>query len=415
VTQGFGAAIPNGPKKNYRGYKFIRVWITNDDQVQTLLSLEMESLVRLWDYPNTKGHTDMIVSPDAMDELLSRMVKLDVKSEILVNDMQFLIDHEAFANEIAKNESSSRSANGKATPNEYYARYTDIVQWLRQLVALNPTIASTFIVGKTYYGQDIYGIKIGLAGINKPKITIEGCIHSREWLACATTNYVINQLLVDSRTNPAIQALLRTYDWHIIPVQNVDGYDYTFTNDRYHRKTLSPNPGFSCVGADPNRNFDNHFAEAGASTYPCSDTYAGRSPFSESETKAVGDMMRNLRPKVHFSVHAFSQLWLLPWGWTYTLPPNYNEMLRVANLGNAALQAQNGLRFRVGNIANTIYLASGSSVDYAYDNVGILYSSAFEMRPGQGAADGFNPAPSNINPSGREIYAGIIAYVQNVV
>ena len=88
--------------------------------------------------------------------------------------------------------------------------------------------------------------------------------------------------------------------------------------------------------------------------------------------------------------------------------------MRVANIGSQALTAVNGLRFRVGNIANTIYLASGSTVDYAYDNVGILYSSCWEVRPSGGGINGFAPPPSQIDPSGREIYAAMIAYIQNV-
>ena len=86
----------------------------------------------------------------------------------------------------------------------------------------------------------------------------------------------------------------------------------------------------------------------------------------------------------------------------------------MANIGAAALEAVNGRRFKVGNIASTIYLSSGSSADYAYDNAGVPYACGLEVRPAQGAIDGFNPPPSQIEPSGREVYAGLIAYVQNV-
>jgi hypothetical protein len=38
-------------------------------------------------------------------------------------------------------------------------------------------------------------------------------------------------------------------------VLNVDGYSFTWTNNRMWRKTRRPNQGSSCIGTDPNRNF----------------------------------------------------------------------------------------------------------------------------------------------------------------
>lgn len=86
----------------------------------------------------------------------------------------------------------------------------------------------------------------------------------------------------------------------------------------------------------------------------------------------------------------------------------------MATIGSAALEAVNGRYFQVGNIASVIYLSSGSSADYAYDNAGVPYACGLELRPAQGEFDGFNPPPSQIEPSGREVYAGLLAYVQNV-
>lgn len=53
-----------------------------------------------------------------------------------------------------------------------------------------------------------------------------------------------------------VVALVQKYDWVILPVFNVDGYVYTHTNNRMWRKTVSTNSGSSCLGADPNRNWN---------------------------------------------------------------------------------------------------------------------------------------------------------------
>ena len=72
--------------------------------------------------------------------------------------------------------------------------------------------------------------------------------------------------------------------------------------------------------------------------------------------------------------------------------------MRVANIGKTALVSTGGQSWRVGNTYDTIYPASGLSIDYAYDTVGTAYSWAIELRPVSG--DGFASPPSLIQPSG---------------
>lgn len=55
--------------------------------------------------------------------------------------------------------------------------------------------------------------------------------------------------------------------------------------------------------------------------------YIGKYAHSEVETLSIANLMTTLRPKISFSIHAFSQLWLLPYGWTRRLPATYSEMV----------------------------------------------------------------------------------------
>lgn len=81
------------------------------------------------------------------------------------------------------------------------------------------------------------------------------------------------------------------------------------------RKTRKPHPVVKiCKGADPNRNWDFHHAETGASTLPCAETYAGPSPFSEPEVKALAEYIKTVdNLKLYISFHSFSQLLLFPY------------------------------------------------------------------------------------------------------
>lgn len=58
-----------------------------------------------------------------------------------------------------------------------------------------------------------------------PTIFIESTIHAREWITAATTTYFLNELLTSNNTE--IRNLANNYDWVIVPVVNVDGYEYT--------------------------------------------------------------------------------------------------------------------------------------------------------------------------------------------
>ena len=42
--------------------------------------------------------------------------------------------------------------------------------------------------------------------------------------------YMIRQILATRRTNSDVRFMLDKYEWVILPVFNVDGYEYTHTN-----------------------------------------------------------------------------------------------------------------------------------------------------------------------------------------
>ncbi len=67
----------------------------------------------------------------------------------------------------------------------------------------------------------------------------------------------------------------------------------------------------------------------GASPDPCSDTYCGASPESEPETRAVADFLRKHKDSVqmYLSIHAYSQLLLFPYSYTFNKTENYKELV----------------------------------------------------------------------------------------
>ena len=57
-------------------------------------------------------------------------------------------------------------------------------------------------------------------------------------------------------TNDETKYLLSNYNFYFIPIVNPDGYIYTWSNDRFWRKSRNINKNTQCVGTDLNRNFN---------------------------------------------------------------------------------------------------------------------------------------------------------------
>ena len=68
---------------------------------------------------------------------------------------------------------------------------------------------------------------------------------------------------------------------------------------------------------------------------------------------------------------------------------------------NEALYAVHQKRYDVGCIPCLLYIASGSSLDWALGEAGIPYSMGMELRD----LDGFILPPSQIIPTGEEVWA----------
>ena len=93
--------------------------------------------------------------------------------------------------------------------------------------------------------------------------------------------------------------------------------------------------------------------------------------------------------------------------------PTAKSMVRVANAGARALAASHGTRFTVGSVCKTIYMASGSTVDWAYEIAGVKYPFAVELR--DTGRYGFLLPAKYIVPSGQETFEGVLAMAQAVL
>lgn len=170
---------------------------------------------------------------------------------------------------------------------------------------------------------------------------------------------------------------------------NPDGYEYTRNVNRNWRKTRTP-VSATCYGTDPNRNFEFNWlipdesGNLGASTVPCSDTYAGPHPFSENETIAINRYIENHPAQfdVFLSFHSYAHQILFPFGnsrtrvvsnWTNLFigkiltdlffQSNFAQLQSIGEAAADRLFAKHGVRYEVGNSLEVLCKPSKALVE----------------------------------------------------
>jgi murein tripeptide amidase MpaA len=292
------------------------------------------------------------------------------------------------------------------------------------MVQTYPNLATSFTVGESYEQRPLKGLKIsssktavkldGTPVNAKKAVWWDGGIHAREWISPATNIYIAHTFLSNYSHDATITHLIDQFDYYILPVFNVDGYAYTWTNDRLWRKTRSKTSNPQCFGADPNRNWDYQWCEGGATHDPCDEIYCGSKPFSEIETtqvaKFIGDHNDTIVHYINF--HSYSQLWMTPWGYTTQRPQKFKLQDDGSALAVEALRAVSGTRYVHGNIGATIYVASGNTVDWTFGKAGVTFSYAVELR--DTGEYGFLLPENQIIPTGKETLAGELALLKYI-
>ncbi|XP_063874982.1 carboxypeptidase B-like [Scylla paramamosain] len=393
-----GLAALASAATTFHGYRVVSVTPSTSAQVKLVKFLIKRHGLEEWTHTlKPRVSMDLMVPPSSFRAVLKTLYKHHVPVTIKINNVQALIDEQMKQHRVL-------DALPRSFDHTRYHRLNEIYSILDG-VETDSELVTTYVAGTTYEGRDIRVAKVSSGG-SKEVIWIDCGIHAREWVSPATCLYILDQLT--SGSSEATR-LLDSYDFHIMPSANPDGYEYTWTDNRIWRKNRVPYGSLGCHGTDPNRNFDSDFGGPGTSNSPCSDIYHGPSAFSEKESQAIRDSVISHNPKMFFTLHSYSQLWMTPYGYTHNLPANYNEQYRVAGVGVDALTAVHGTRFVYGNIADVIYMAAGGSSDWAYDSAGIQYAFALELR--DTGNYGFLLPPDQILPTGEETFAGIVAAI----
>ncbi|XP_033179297.1 zinc carboxypeptidase-like isoform X1 [Bombus impatiens] len=384
-------------KKRYDGYRLYKVFVSDTTGLELLRNMYDDDGYHLWHPPTINNTAEVMIAPAKIQEFMEKVNTSKLEPELMMDDVQKYID----------DENPRGNVRGGFDWLGYH-RLDSIYSWLDSLVTQYPKIVKPITGGSSYEGRSIRGVKISYKEGN-PGIFLEGGIHAREWISPAVVTYILNELILsdDSR----VRYMAESYDWYIFPVFNPDGYEYTHTVNRLWRKTRRPS-GRGCYGADPNRNWNFHWAEGGTSRNPCSDIYPGDKAFSETETRTMSRYIDSIHDKIfsYVAFHSYSQLLLIPYGHTNKRISNYNDLFQIGNYSINALLKRYGTRYKVGNIVDIIYVASGGSMDWVRGTYNIPVTYTYELR--DTGRYGFILPASQIIPTAKETLDSLVVMFQ---
>jgi hypothetical protein len=266
---------------------------------------------------------------------------------------------------------------------------------------------------RTLEGRTVYGLEI-CTDVNRrdgrPVFYQDGCHHAREWPAAEVPIMWAFDLLENYGKDKRITAIVDNVRSIIVPVVNVDGYNYSrsfppvetgevagATNPlppealaaggkgRYIRKNRRPimsthvSEGLGVVeqrkpaqsdgylGVDPNRNYAYKWGddESGSSAVNYDATFRGTDPFSEAESRNVAHVLKTHHATAMVTHHTSGDLLLWAWGDTRDDAPDNNVL---EGLGRA-MAVYNGYRPQK---SIDLYVTTGTTSDYAYGALGSI-------------------------------------------
>lgn len=398
-----GMAVAQEAEKPYAGHKQVRLPMVTRAVMEAIEPLSPD----VWTHRIVPLRpVDLRLSP----EQYARFLELGLEHRVLVDDLQVAVDAER----------ARIAARSQRDDVEWYEEYRTLDEyWTRwqAIVDTNPDVATLETIGLSLEGRDMPGIVLNGGGrADKPVFVINACQHAREWVSPAATTFMIEQLVSGYGSDARITRLLDELEWVFLPMVNPDGFDYTWTDERFWRKNKRVIDD-RLRGVDLNRNWSYEWGGLGSSSNPGSGTYRGEAPFTEPELLAYLDALDGVRDRVvgHLDVHTFSQFVLSPWGFQLEEPDDIAEMNELGDIFAKGVHDATGAVYEVGTGATVLYLYSGNATDWFYGELDAL-SWTIELRPTPPITlPGFDPPPDQILPAGEELLEGTLRLAEEFI
>ncbi|PPQ93587.1 hypothetical protein CVT25_005467 [Psilocybe cyanescens] len=329
-----------------------------------------------------------------------------------------------------------------------YHPLTELTSFIHELVDTYPNITRLTNLGTSAEGREVLALTIstgpyqgkqsdelkkkndkkktpsGPAG-EKLGFVIVGAQHAREWIATATSVYLAHALVAESSEPHSLSSLLTHFDFHIVPVPNPDGYEFTWESDRFWYKNRQ---GYKWKREAIDRGLQH--TKPREPTNPCSHWYPGTRPFEAPEVNNLANWVATLPNVVGFiDLRSYGQMRAStispgfgetdnisvssPYSYTCKrLPKDAEDQVEAALGASHALQSVHGTHFQTGKLCSMLYAAPGNILDWMYAREGIKYSYVAHLR--DTGTYGFALPEKWIRPTGEET-ASLVEYLAKFI
>ncbi|KTD82204.1 M14 family metallopeptidase [Legionella waltersii] len=257
-----------------------------------------------------------------------------------------------------------------------YMTPTQVRQALTDVNARYPTITKLFEAGKTHQDRPIMALEISAnpGDTNKPVALFNGMHHAREVMTPEVIMHIAKVLTEQYGNDAEITYWLDHFRVVLVPQVNPDGNALVADGHLMWRKNTYKFDG-DIVGVDLNRNYPSYWNYCdGSSGDPYNETYRGPAAGSEPETQAMMHLVETLKPVVDISYHSYSELILYPNGCLSVNNPAKDLFQSIGESMNAKIRndANQTHAYEVGPVAEVIYEADGSDLDWQWREHGVF-------------------------------------------
>ncbi|CAG5004958.1 unnamed protein product [Parnassius apollo] len=388
--------LVSSEKVRYDNFTLYNVQPATERHLQFIKSLHKNwEILDFWSIPSTiMDHVSVVSPPQSRKEFEQELAKRGINYDIVLENIQQAFDEQT------QTRSKRNIDNGLYWTN--YQTIDEIYEWFEYLARNYSNVVSLI-----HAGRNITGVKISRQS-GKRAFIIDGGQVGADWLSPTVVTYIINQLATGD--DPEARAASEEFDWHIFPILNPDGHQFSQDSVRLWMKNRRPTSG-TTFGVDLAKNWNSQWGVSGGSYNPADSNYIGLGPFSEPETRSVSRYIETIGSNLAglLSFRAFGQRLLIPFAHSSDPLYNYQDMVTIGRRAMGSLAVKYDTQYLVGTSKNVHDGSTGSIADWAKHRFNPPIVATYQLRD---RTWGYTLPVNQVLPSCEETFDSLMAILR---